>query len=369
MLVAGGRVTGRAVLAALTRPRRDGDPVRRRRGHPAAIRRRRHADRGLGDRRDAHRRLRAGGDQPGFPADRAGARRRRGGGRPGLGRRRVGLAARPGRALRAAAALAGGHRHQRQDHHDVDAARHAGRRRPAQPAVRQHRQPGARRVARARRLLAVELSSFQLHWAPSLRPEAGVVLNIAEDHLDWHGTLADYAAAKAGVLRGRVAVAGLDDPRAAALLSAAPAPVAGRASGSANPPPASSACATACWSTGRSPTSVRRWRRGRRPSRCRARWACSTRWPPPRWPAASACPPRRSRRAVVVPGGPASRRAGRRRRPDQLRRRLQGDQPARRRGVAARLPGRGVDRRRSAQGRIGGRDRRTCRVAAGRGRC
>jgi UDP-N-acetylmuramoylalanine--D-glutamate ligase len=74
-------------------------------------------------------------------------------------------------------------------------------------------------------VLAVELSSFQLHWAPSLRPEAGVVLNIAEDHLDWHGTLADYATAKAGVLRGRVAVAGLDDPRAAELLSKAPAPV------------------------------------------------------------------------------------------------------------------------------------------------
>ena len=74
-------------------------------------------------------------------------------------------------------------------------------------------------------VLAVELSSFQLHWAPSLRPEAGVVLNIAEDHLDWHATMDDYAAAKAGVLRGRVAVAGLDDPRAAELLAAAPAPV------------------------------------------------------------------------------------------------------------------------------------------------
>ena len=74
-------------------------------------------------------------------------------------------------------------------------------------------------------MLAVELSSFQLHWAPSVRPEAGVVLNIAEDHLDWHGTMDDYAAAKAGVLRGRVAVAGLDDPRAAELLAAAPAPV------------------------------------------------------------------------------------------------------------------------------------------------
>jgi UDP-N-acetylmuramoylalanine--D-glutamate ligase len=74
-------------------------------------------------------------------------------------------------------------------------------------------------------VLAVELSSFQLHWAPSVRPEAGVVLNIAEDHLDWHGTLADYVVAKAGVLSGRVAVAGLDDPRAAQLLAAAAAPV------------------------------------------------------------------------------------------------------------------------------------------------
>ncbi|MGH3521669.1 MAG: UDP-N-acetylmuramoyl-L-alanine--D-glutamate ligase [Mycobacterium sp.] len=74
-------------------------------------------------------------------------------------------------------------------------------------------------------LLAVELSSFQLHWAPSLRPEAGAVLNIAEDHLDWHSTMADYTAAKARVLGGRVAVAGLDDARAAALLSATQAPV------------------------------------------------------------------------------------------------------------------------------------------------
>jgi UDP-N-acetylmuramoylalanine--D-glutamate ligase len=74
-------------------------------------------------------------------------------------------------------------------------------------------------------VLAVELSSFQLHWAPSVRPEAGAVLNIAEDHLDWHATLADYAAAKARVLNGRVAVVGLDDARAAALLPGARAPV------------------------------------------------------------------------------------------------------------------------------------------------
>jgi UDP-N-acetylmuramoylalanine--D-glutamate ligase len=74
-------------------------------------------------------------------------------------------------------------------------------------------------------LLAVELSSFQLHWAPSLRPEAGVVLNIAEDHLDWHSTMAEYTADKARVLNGRVAVVGMDDSRAAALLGTASAPV------------------------------------------------------------------------------------------------------------------------------------------------
>jgi UDP-N-acetylmuramoylalanine--D-glutamate ligase len=73
-------------------------------------------------------------------------------------------------------------------------------------------------------LLAVEVSSFQLFWAPSLQPEAGVVLNVAEDHLDWHGGFAAYTAAKARALDGRVAVVGLDDPAAAALLPHAAAP-------------------------------------------------------------------------------------------------------------------------------------------------
>jgi UDP-N-acetylmuramoylalanine--D-glutamate ligase len=72
-------------------------------------------------------------------------------------------------------------------------------------------------------VLAVELSSFQLHWSPSVVPAAGCVLNVAEDHLDWHGSMAAYAAAKARALRGRVAVVVLDDPAAAALLATAPA--------------------------------------------------------------------------------------------------------------------------------------------------
>jgi UDP-N-acetylmuramoylalanine--D-glutamate ligase len=73
-------------------------------------------------------------------------------------------------------------------------------------------------------VLAVELSSFQLHWSPSIRPAAGCVLNVADDHLDWHGSPAAYAAAKARALRAGVAVAGVDDPVAAALLANAPAP-------------------------------------------------------------------------------------------------------------------------------------------------
>ncbi len=45
----------------------------------------------------------------------------------------------------------------------------------------------------------------------------GVVLNVAEDHLDWHGGMDAYADAKARALTGRVAVVGLDDAVAAAL--------------------------------------------------------------------------------------------------------------------------------------------------------
>ncbi|MBT2512073.1 UDP-N-acetylmuramoyl-L-alanine--D-glutamate ligase [Arthrobacter sp. ISL-30] len=46
---------------------------------------------------------------------------------------------------------------------------------------------------------AVELSSFQLHWSHSLSPEASVCLNVAEDHIDWHGSYDSYLADKAKV--------------------------------------------------------------------------------------------------------------------------------------------------------------------------
>ncbi|WP_377272072.1 UDP-N-acetylmuramoyl-L-alanine--D-glutamate ligase [Peterkaempfera sp. SMS 1(5)a] len=51
-------------------------------------------------------------------------------------------------------------------------------------------------------VLAVELSSYQLHWAPSLRPHSAVVLNLAPDHLDWHGSMEAYAADKGRIYQG-----------------------------------------------------------------------------------------------------------------------------------------------------------------------
>ncbi len=48
-------------------------------------------------------------------------------------------------------------------------------------------------------VIAVELSSFQLHWSSSLAPRASVCLNIAPDHVDWHGSLEEYARAKGKV--------------------------------------------------------------------------------------------------------------------------------------------------------------------------
>ncbi len=49
-------------------------------------------------------------------------------------------------------------------------------------------------------VLAVELSSFQLHWSSTLGPAAATVLNLAPDHVDWHGSMQQYAAAKARII-------------------------------------------------------------------------------------------------------------------------------------------------------------------------
>ena len=48
-------------------------------------------------------------------------------------------------------------------------------------------------------VLAIELSSFQLHWQYSLSADAATVLNIAPDHLDWHGSADAYERDKAAI--------------------------------------------------------------------------------------------------------------------------------------------------------------------------
>jgi UDP-N-acetylmuramoylalanine--D-glutamate ligase len=45
-------------------------------------------------------------------------------------------------------------------------------------------------------VLAVELSSFQLHYTSSMAAESAAVLNVAEDHLDWYSSMEEYAADK-----------------------------------------------------------------------------------------------------------------------------------------------------------------------------
>ena len=48
-------------------------------------------------------------------------------------------------------------------------------------------------------VLVIELSSYQLYWSSTLSALAAVVLNLAPDHIDWHGSYADYTTAKGRV--------------------------------------------------------------------------------------------------------------------------------------------------------------------------
>jgi UDP-N-acetylmuramoylalanine--D-glutamate ligase len=68
--------------------------------------------------------------------------------------------------------------------------------------------------------LAVELSSFQLHFTRTMTAQAAAILNVAADHLDWHGSLEQYAAAKARIYRGVQVACVYDtaDPRLETLV-------------------------------------------------------------------------------------------------------------------------------------------------------
>jgi UDP-N-acetylmuramoylalanine--D-glutamate ligase len=59
----------------------------------------------------------------------------------------------------------------------------------------------------------LELSSFQLHSTCNLRADAATILNITQDHLDWHGDMASYVADKARIFSAdTVRVLNRDDP-------------------------------------------------------------------------------------------------------------------------------------------------------------
>jgi UDP-N-acetylmuramoylalanine--D-glutamate ligase len=88
---------------------------------------------------------------------------------------------------------------------------------PLSMVAAQHRRPA---------WLAVELSSFQLHDMPSVRPTVGVLTNLAADHLDRYPDFADYVADKALLFRNAdarsITVSNLDDPSSRPLVAAVP---------------------------------------------------------------------------------------------------------------------------------------------------
>src|ERR1700749_2711635 len=65
------------------------------------------------------------------------------------------------------------------------------------------------------RVHVIEMSSYQIDLTPSLDPTVGILINVSEDHIDRHGTLAHYAAVKerlvAGVQPHGTSIVGVDD--------------------------------------------------------------------------------------------------------------------------------------------------------------
>ncbi|CAN5406682.1 UDP-N-acetylmuramoyl-L-alanine--D-glutamate ligase [soil metagenome] len=75
-------------------------------------------------------------------------------------------------------------------------------------------------------VLAVELSSFQLHRSPSIRAHAAAVLNLAPDHLDWHGSMQAYVQAKRIAFdQAGIAVFNRDDAWSSRLAEDHPHPI------------------------------------------------------------------------------------------------------------------------------------------------
>jgi UDP-N-acetylmuramoylalanine--D-glutamate ligase len=86
--------------------------------------------------------------------------------------------------------------------------------------------PFSQAAAEGHQALAVEASSFQLRFHRTFHPRVSVLLNLAPDHLDWHGSFKRYRGAKARIheLQGRdeTHVGNRDDAHAAAVSRQAP---------------------------------------------------------------------------------------------------------------------------------------------------
>ncbi|RZS63302.1 Mur ligase family protein [Sphaerotilus mobilis] len=85
--------------------------------------------------------------------------------------------------------------------------------------------PPAPEFAHLPQAWVLELSSFQLDGVTNFEPTSATVLNITQDHLDWHGDLVAYAAAKARIFgKQAVMVLNRDDPAVLAMVPQPPPP-------------------------------------------------------------------------------------------------------------------------------------------------
>jgi UDP-N-acetylmuramoylalanine--D-glutamate ligase len=71
----------------------------------------------------------------------------------------------------------------------------------------------ADQIADLPEIWVLELSSFQLVYAPSFSPSIATILNITQDHLDWHGTMGSYIEAKSKIFGAdTICILNRDDP-------------------------------------------------------------------------------------------------------------------------------------------------------------
>jgi UDP-N-acetylmuramoylalanine--D-glutamate ligase len=81
-------------------------------------------------------------------------------------------------------------------------------------------------VAGSHDVIVCEVSSFQLAFSETFRPAIALVLNVADDHYDWHHGYDDYLSAKARITRAQepedLVIAGSSDPGALSIAAGAP---------------------------------------------------------------------------------------------------------------------------------------------------